>query len=36
MEISGSLILAGAAVGMVVVLFGLAVYFMRRPRLYRR
>ena len=36
MGISDSLVLVGAAAGMVVVLFGLALYFMNRPRLYRR
>jgi hypothetical protein len=36
MEISGSLVLFGAVVGMLVVVFGLALYFMGRTRLYRR
>lgn len=36
MEISGSLVLLCCVVGMLVVVFGLALYFMGRPRLYRQ
>ena len=34
--ISGSVVLVGAAVGMIVVLLGVVFYFTKRPRLYRR